>query len=544
MAKTLHIGRYRRPSGVLGLVLGLVLLLAASARAADDPPPSQFVFMPMALQEITQLPPVGDAPLCRYGVAAWGDAQLKWLPTWRAGWTLDFATRASKPNLAAEYYQMISVSQRKAGCDYLDGYNTSPALTEASLGNLIRSAPGSTWIVGNEPDRGPNPENCRVRVQGDTYPEVYAEAYHDVYDFIKQRDPHALVAIAGLVQVTPGRLQYLDKVWQAYQERYQNNMPVDIWNMHLYILPETFSDGRPNGVASVAVGTDPALGIRESGGDPARCADPQVYCFAEHDDLGIFAEQVVAMRTWMKQHGQQNKPLILSEYSQLYPYEVDPEGCFLQDEFGNCFTPERVSSFMSRSFAYLETASDPDLGYPLDNNRLIQRWLWFSANRTVGSGQSSNLLHNTLDQLTVPGKTFQAEVLIRDAHINLRFGQVSGYSGYVRESGQTTTATLFADVFNNGSVDATAPMTVTFYADSALTQPIMAVPVSESIQGCAWPFLRVHATWPDLPVGVHPFWVRVDDGNVVIETDETDNVGEGSVTVYRYGVMLPIVLHR
>ena len=56
------------------------------------------------------------------------------------------------------------------------------------------------------------------------------------------------------------------------------------------------------------------------------------------------------MRTWMKQHGQQNKPLILSEYSLLYPYDIDPEGCFLQDEYGNCFTPQRVSTFMKNSF--------------------------------------------------------------------------------------------------------------------------------------------------------------------------------------------------
>ena len=138
----------------------------------------------------------------------------------------------------------------------------------------IRTAPGSLWIVGNEPDRGPNPEDCTRGVQDDTYPEVYARFYHDVYAFIKQRDPSAQVAIAGLVQVTPGRLQYLDKVWQEYQNGYSSAMPVDVWNMHLYILPEALPNGQPNGIANIALGTSPSLAIRESGGNPSQCSDP------------------------------------------------------------------------------------------------------------------------------------------------------------------------------------------------------------------------------------------------------------------------------
>ena len=75
----------------------------------------------------------------------------------------------------------------------------------------------------------------------------------------------------------------------------------------------------------MALGTDPALAIRESGDDKNRCANSDVYCWAEHDDLTVFAQQVVAMRTWMKQHGQQNKPLILTEYSLLLPSTMKDE---------------------------------------------------------------------------------------------------------------------------------------------------------------------------------------------------------------------------
>lgn len=485
------------------------------------------IFMPIVYRDYKE--PL--APLCRYGVVASG-GQTKWLPTWRAGWTLDFGAHAPPAGIAAEFAQVIRVRQNKDGCAYLDGYTTWPALTEDGLGALIRQSPGAIWMIGNEPDRGPNPENCLGPVQDDTYPEVYARVYHDAYHFIKQRDPSAQVANAGLVQVTPGRLQYLDKVWAEYRRLYGVDMPVDIWNMHLYILPEALPDGSPNGIANIALGTDPALAIRESGGDPDRCSDPRVYCFAEHDDMAVFAEQVVAMRTWMKQHGQQQKPLIISEYSLLYPYEIDEAGCFLQDEYGNCFTPERVNTFMVRSFEYLETAADPELGYGLDRNRLVQRWMWFSAYH-LGAGYVSNLLSTGVGPLSGAGEQFRDAVETRQATINFRPTAAGGYPGYIGPAGGTATAGLWVDVLNNGSTDSAIPFTVTFYADSQLSQPIGSAAFADTLRGCSVRAYRVGVRWDGLSAGVHPFWARLDSSNMVAEEDETDNVISGSVTVYR-----------
>ena len=529
----------------LGVAVIMAVLLTGSAGAWEGTSTSQPQSSSVSPQQVV----AGSAgnsvtleqpPLCRYGVSAWGAAQLKWLPTWRAGWTLDFGSHVPVPGVVSEFAQMISVKQNKNGCTYLDGYSIVPALTEEGLGAVIRAAPGSLWIVGNEPDRGPSPGGCQNGAQGDTYPEMYARAYHDTYAFIKQRDPAARVAVAGLVEVTPGRLQYLDKVWAEYARRYGGPMPVDVWNMHLYILPEADPNGQSNGIASIAVSTDPGLAIRESGGDPNRCGDPLVYCFAEHDNMAIFAQQVVAMRTWMKNYGQQNKPLIISEYSLLYPYDIDPEGCFVQDEYGNCFTPQRVSTFMKNSFNYLEGAADPALGYPLDGNRLVQRWMWFPANYS-GAGRASNLLEDTLVKQTLVGQTFQSEAANKISSVNLLPRQVTGVAGRVSGPGQTATAALSVEVFNNGSVASTTPMQVRFYADSALTQEIGTVTVNEPIIGCAARSYRVYTTWADLSLGVHPFWVQVDYANSVIETDKTDNVGAGVVYVYVHGLYLPMV---
>ena len=65
-----------------------------------------------------------------------------------------------RPLPGVEFGQLLWVSQNKNDCTYLDNYSVTPPLTDSGLGALIASQPGALWIVGNEPDRGPNPENC------------------------------------------------------------------------------------------------------------------------------------------------------------------------------------------------------------------------------------------------------------------------------------------------------------------------------------------------------------------------------------------------
>ena len=204
--------------------------------------------------------------------------------------------------------------------------------------------------------------------------------------------------------------------------------------MHLYIVPEARPDGRPKGMAIIAPGTDPTLAIRESGNDSAMCADGNIYCWAEHDSASVFVEQIIAMRTWMKQHGQQNKPLILGEFSILYPFTNyddpdNPTHCFLQDEYGGCFTQARVSQWMSETFAFLESAADSELGYSLDGNRLVQQWNWYSVN-TDGVGYVSNLVTDDLTELTEIGQTFQSSAAAQQPQVNLLPDQVAYPIGF------------------------------------------------------------------------------------------------------------------
>lgn len=488
---------------------------------------------------------------CRYGIGNEpGQEAKEWLDVVGAGHYINFISQEiNEPSPdTVEYYRQVRIAQDKEDGEYLPSYSIKPPLhmNPGGLGERILDNPGALWIVGNEPDVA-NP------AQDDTYPEWYARAYHEAYYFIKEVDPHASVAIAGLSMMTPGRLQYLDIVWDTYVSEFGEPMPVDVWNMHLYILSEIrpWDNGMSDG--KIALGTDPALAIKAPEGDPAiECPKEDVYCRAEHDDLGIFADQVMAMRTFMKEHGQQDKPLMISEFSQLYPFvdyddAVNPTECFLMDEFGQCFTPHRVSTFLQGTMDYLENAKDPDLGYPADGNRLVQQWTWYSLwVDSEHSGASSNLLIDgyealpagSEDALTEVGQNYWERAYNSPQTVNLLAGDTPDVEASIGSAEETADVTLEVGVSNNGSSYLLQSFNVTFYADEDLTEVIGETSISPGltggVNGCSWGRVRDWATvtWENVPEGVHSFWVKVDSQDHVSgESNESDNVSMGQVTV-------------
>ena len=205
---------------------------------------------------------------------------------------------------------------------------------------MIDASPGNLWMIGNEPE-------CIG--QGNTTPEQYADLYHELYAFIKGRDSTAQVAIGGVVQPTPLRLKWLDRVLDHYQASYGAPLPVDVWNIHNMILREergSWGCGIPQGLTE------------DSG---------RLYNIHDNDNMDYFVQQIVDFRTWMRDRGERDKPLIITEFGVLMPVHLG-------------FTPQRVNAFMDATFDYLLAARDDDLGYPADENRLVQRWLWYSLN--------------------------------------------------------------------------------------------------------------------------------------------------------------------
>jgi hypothetical protein len=122
--------------------------------------------------------------------------------------------------------------------------------------------------------------------------------------------------------------------------------------------------------------------------------------FAQNADVELFKDHVHAFRAWMKENGYQDKPLIISEYGVLFPPDLLPEG------------NETAAKFMIDTFDFLLAARDEETGYPEDDYRLVQRWLWYSLNEepynnATGEGFNGALFrYDDPDQMTLFGERF------------------------------------------------------------------------------------------------------------------------------------------
>lgn len=493
---------------------------------------------------------------CRHGLSSLSSFENQWLDYFKAGWTLNFTTAPSgTTNLNAvnsTFTPMVRMKQNRAGDGtYLNSYYTIPSMSV--IRETAQNYPGRVWFLGNEPDR--------VVVQDDMKPEMYAVAFHEVSSAIRAEDPTALIAIAGLIQPTPGRLQYLDIVWDTYLSLYGQPMQVDIWNMHGYILAEKMPNGEV-GPARVALGTDPALAVWGSDLTPKSCnlsSNPNlhtdnIYCYSEHDSQPILKQHIINMRTWMKEHGQQDKPLVINEFGSLFTFlgyddPINPTVCFLQDENGNCFTQQRVTDHLEASVNLFETFTDPNLGYPQDDYRMVQQWLWFTL-FTNETGQSSNLLVDEYENypagdpraVTQIGQAFRDITTSESLNVNLKPHLVPSVAAF-RDQFGSVTVDLSSSVLNVGNLDSSTSINVSFYSNSSLTQLIGTASVNDLLRGCGLPNLAVEATvpWNLTTPGVHRFWVKVDSANSISESNESDNVATGTVIVDPENIFLPML---
>lgn len=276
-----------------------------------------------------------------------------------AEWYVDFGFRHDPPPLLdLEYVQTIRLSE------------TGYVPDQAAIEQYARAQPGTLWLIGNEPD---------APAQDCVTPRTYAERYFDLYHIIKGVDPTAKVAIGGVVQATPLRLQYLDMILSEYQSRYGVRIPVDVWNVHGFILQEKKNDW----------GCQIPCGI-------TRVTQGMLYTVEDHDNMTIFKEQIHSFRTWMKDRGERNKPLIVSEYGILMPSELD-------------FDQARVQRFMLATLDYFANARDNTLGYPPDDDKLVQAWCWYSLDddRFEGYESYSHLFDPDTKQLTALGRAYR-----------------------------------------------------------------------------------------------------------------------------------------
>ena len=456
-----------------------------------------------------------DYPNCRFGVG--GSIESYPVTELNIGWHMDWSAQPT-PTLTngAEYVQVVRLAP-----DVSSGYRFTPATDTLHL--IIDQNPGAIWLVGNEPD-SPWQDNL--------VPEDYARAYHHVYTLIKQRDPSARLGAGSIVQPTPLRFQYLDRVLNSYRQLYGEAMPADLWNVHTYILREIDAsdpEAQPNGPYEVWGAFIPP-GLTATRG--------VLYEKSQMFSLDIFWQRLNDFRTWMRDNSYRDVPLYITELGELFPYPPDtPGGAFYYDEFGVPITEERVATFMTSTFDILLNLLDPEIGYPVDGNRLVQRWLWYSVS---GTNLGGALYDPVTRQRRLLGDVFSSYTHAISPGVDLLAVRVVAEPAVIRYAGQPETTTLKATISNIGNIAMTAPMTVAFYAGTPPTGTPIGLPrlITSVLEGCAGT-AEVSTTWSNLGAGAHPIYIEVAPGAGVIEVRDDNNVAAGFALVATEHVYLP-----
>jgi len=482
-------------------------------------------YLPLVTSHFREVP--GDYRDCRLGIGVVHNAISTYdITLLKIGWYVDWQSRLlpARPK-GVSFYHTIRVKQNKSEGMYLPSYTITPGLdfTANGLGPMVQANLGNMWLVGNEIDR--------VNIQDETLPDMYAQIYYDTYKFIKSIDPTAQVAIGSVVQPTPVRLQYLDMVLQAYQTKFGEPMPVDVWNIHIYILREV----KDSWGGEIPPGVDASTGM--------------LYTLRDHVDIEVFKSLVIAMRTWMKGRGYQDRPLIITEFGALFPI------WFLN---GEGITEAEAFQFNQDSINYIATAVDPGLGYPADNYLLVQQGAIYSLDddslMTIDDQGSLDYKWGTfLFNSTTPYTPTQMGVYYRDSiaashtpSVDLFPYRVSSEPSLLISAPTETITPVFKILIANAGNSMPMrgaipwPVIVRLFDVTEGRNNLIGDALLPPFPGCG-SLREARIAWPNLSPGLHVMRIEVDPEQRISDSLPSNNIMTVPVFVGIYTTYLPLI---
>ncbi|MBM4246896.1 MAG: hypothetical protein FJ148_24405 [Deltaproteobacteria bacterium] len=310
-------------------------------------------------QDAARLPPPA-APRLGVNSVAGGSFDLS---STGASWYLNWSPTPT-PDTPLEFVPMV--------CAYTDHAPVTPAYL-ATLEGQIRARPsaypdGTLWLIGNEIGFRPQRDSRTA--------ERYAADFHECRSMLLRINPTFRMAVGPVILSDSstiiheyvggaGGLAYLAGVVAAYRKAYGVDIPADAFSATGHVL-------EGNGV-----------------------------------DLAIFEAQIVRFRTFLADNGFREPEAIITEFGVAYG---DP-------------TFEELAHFLSKTTAFLDQERNPDIGCTKDDDRLIQRWAWFTAHplgiveklRRLGFGAlsldlSQTSSFNSNGALNYLGRTYQDAV--------------------------------------------------------------------------------------------------------------------------------------
>jgi len=432
--------------------------------------------------DVQSVQAAANGSVCRFGITSRQGSEGYDITRIGVGSYLDWGA-GSNPSLPSgvEYIRVLRVREDL----YPQTLANLPAWVQANL--------GSVWVVGNEPD-------TTYDYQDALLPEVYADRYYELATIISSLDPTATIAFGSVVQPTPIRLHYLDRAWDqlvtdAESSAAASNL-IDIWSIHSFILNEQ----------EYSWGTGIPPGFENDHDDAVIITN-----LADTYSIDIYKQRVNAFRNWMASKGERGKPLWITEYGSLMP-PIDPPG---GPDYYNV-SDQDTANFMLATFDFMLSATDDQTGLPGDENRLVQRWFWYSLN-----DHRYNFGGSIFDPDNDKTPTLVGQAFIDYQSLNLAQPDLFPISLAIAPISYNPDRTLVnyrltLKIGNALSADTSSSAQVWIYdGDPDGGGSLIAGPIaSEAIQRCGGTRL-VSADWKAIqPLTYHTLYVQVDPSGV------------------------------
>jgi len=230
--------------------------------------------------------------------------------------------------------------------------------TKTNLPAQLASSPGSVWVIGNEQD-------TTYGGQDNLLAAVYAQRFLELSAIIRTNDPSALIGFAPIVQPSPVRIYYLELVIAEMNRLLQGtgitiSDTFDLWTIHSFLLREA------NGIGEWGTGLPQGITLEMLDGDH----QPLLLDIRnDTHSISLFSELIINFRQWIHNKGLGDKPLWITEYGSLMPFYLVPES--------------ETVAYMLETFNFLLSYKDPNIGFGADENRLVQKWYWYSLNGDI-----------------------------------------------------------------------------------------------------------------------------------------------------------------
>ncbi len=228
----------------------------------------------------------------------------------------------------------------------------------------------------------------------------------------------------------------------------------------------------------------------------------------------------------MVNKGEREKPLWITEYGSLLP-PIDPPG---GPDYYNV-SDQDTANFMLATFDFMLSATDDQTGLPGDENRLVQRWFWYSLNDHRYNYGGSIYDPDNGNTLTLVGQAFQDYQPFNLAQPDLFPISLSIYPLSYSDDRTRVNYRLDLNIGNALSANTSSSAQVWIYdGDPQEGGTLIAGPISsDAIQRCGGTVM-VSAYWMEVePLTQHTLYVLVEPIGV---SDTNPDNNRASFSVY------------